>query len=474
MTGGALGAHPVTGARQLRDAWAWAVLPADAVRVAAGGGTLAHTLRDGGLQVERLDADGVDAVVFDAGDATPPPAFWERPGVPFVAAAVGGGPDVIRDRTPRLIRAGELLRENLAAPRVRARGRRLARTAAEHGREVDLLETSDRSRIHVLGPGGRRRPCAGFVLSAWSVRGRTGLDVALEAAAGDLEAVSVTVAESGKLIAVVVPREGGGPAAVARLGGGPAGELVERAAAATEYLGGPRAPDVVRRAMPEQLAAGRAGVMRYAVERWCDGDRPGSVDDALWRSCMDFLEGLRSMPAPARRAGSDVIAADVALLEPLLDGRSRVALEVVAALVESELEGVPLGWAHGDFWPDNLVVRGGLLDRVLDWDTADVDELPALDALDLIGFRSARMRWATLGTRLDAAILPSARGRDPLLVAHCEAVGAPTSAAGLEALAWAWWVRRAALQVRGNPDRVLLRTWRLDNLDRPLALAPTE
>ncbi len=465
------GADPASGARPLRDGWAWPLLPAAAQRVGAVGGSLPATLAAAGLQVSSPGGHDLDAVLVDGAESLPEGA-WARADVPVIAVALGGGADSVSERVNRARRLAELAWGNLRAAGAARRGRPLERAARAAGREVSVIATTDRARPYLLGTGGPRRPRAGCVVTgSRRPAAPSALDVALgaaRAADGRLLAAGVpSVVESGKVI-VPLAGEAGAAGAVVRVGGGSAGAIIDRAVGAIAALSAADAPASVRRLMPRVIATGRSGAVVFAAEEWAEGEHPRSVDGRLWSSCREFLEGLRSVPSAAAVAGADVIAADVETLEPLLSDDARRRLEQVAGVVGNRLAGVRLGWAHGDFWPDNLVIRGGELDCVLDWDTADSRELPALDALDLLPFARPGVRWTTFGPRLVDHLLPQVRAGDERLADHCRAVGAPSDHAGLEALAWAWWARRTALTVRDYPDRRARPAWLRDNLERPL------
>lgn len=466
------GADPRTGARPLRDAWVWAVLPETARRIGASGGSLGRSLAAAGLDAVDCGAGGLEALVVDADPRSQLSPPWGSE-APLVAVLAGGGPDVVRERASRARRAAQLTYAHLGAPAVRLRCTRVARAASAAGRSVATIPVSDLSGPYALGRCGLRHPQAGGVVIGWAGQDRppTACDAALVIGTGLTEGAAAvdpwSVVESGKLL-TVLRDPAGRPYAVARVAGGAAGALITRASAALAVLRAPGAPDNVRAVLPPSLAAGRSGVAAFSIEGWVGGRRPDRVDDALWRSCCGFLESLRAVPCAPELAHSEPLANDVELLAGLLEPDPRQRLARVARLVDAELAGVPTGWAHGDFWPENLVAAGGRLLSVLDWDTASSNELPGLDALDLIGFAAGAGRWMTFGPRLVRIVLPLARERDRRLVAHFGALEAPSDQNGLEAAAWAWWLRRVALTVRDYPDRRARPAWLRENLVAPL------
>lgn len=462
------GADPRTGARPLQDAWLWAVLPETARRVGAAGGSLPSTLADAGLDVADPRAGGLDAVVLDAGRGADPLAPW-RSDAPLVAVAAGGA-EAVRERASRAGRLARTAYGHIEAVGARRRSGRLVRAARAAGRSAAAIPVSDRSRPYALGRCGPRRPQAGSVAIGWTGQGRPSsacdgaLAVGADLAGGAPAAPAWRVVESGKLLTELLD-DAGDPYAVVRVAAGAAGALIERAAAALSVLG---VAEAVRGSLPPSLAAGRRGVAAFSIEGWAAGRRPARVDDLLWRSCCEFLEALRAVPPAPELALSEPLEHDVDRLAALLEPDVRARLDRVAGRVAAELEGVPTGWAHGDFWPENLVAGDRGLRTVLDWDTASSNDLPGLDALDLIGFAAAGTRWMTFGPRLTGVILPLARAGDRRLVAHFRALDAPCDRNGLEAAAWAWWLRRTALTVRDYPDRRWRPAWLRENLTAPL------
>ena len=468
------GADPASGARPMRDAWAWVVLPASPGRIAASGGSLPDTLRAAGAELLEL-GDQPDTVLADAANGDHR-LDWAALGSPEVVVAIGGGADVVNERSHRVRRAAQIVRGHVAVAGTRRQSRVVAAQARAAGRAISSFETGDRSRPYTLGAGSLRQPQAGSVVRAsLTARRETALQVAVaavRAAAPDLgEAGTMRVVESGKVI-FSLSGDDGAPGAVVRLAGGPASALLDRAVNAAAVLSGPSAPSLVSAAMPAQIAAGRAGLVSFSAERWAPGAHPQAGQAETWQCGRAFLEALRGVPGSSAKASDDIVAADLALLGPLLSRAARTRLDEIGKLVAAELSGVQLGWAHGDFWLENLVIEGGQLVKVLDWDTAQDDELPALDALDLLGFQNPHARWTTFGPRLVDYVLPLARGCDERLVAHCRAVGSPSDRRGLEALAWAWWMRRTALTVRDYPDRRARPLWLRENLELPLLSGP--
>ena len=175
------GADPVTGARPMRDAWVWAVLPEVATSVRADGGSLPATLAAARLEVRGADLEGSEPLLLDAAGGLPR-HLWQRPD-DFIAAAIGGGADFVPERVSRPRRALSLALGAARAMPSALAARRAANEARRSGRAVTLIATSERARPHLLGPGGGAlRPRAGCVIAAYRGGGReTALDHVVEA-----------------------------------------------------------------------------------------------------------------------------------------------------------------------------------------------------------------------------------------------------------------------------------------------------
>ena len=97
------------------------------------------------------------------------------------------------------------------------------------------------------------------------------------------------------------------------------------------------------------------------------------------------------------------------------------AVRETAARLDAELAGLPRGFGHGDFFAGNLLVDGGRLAGVVDWDGAGPGRLPLLDLLHLLvtsRWRGADLAW---GPAIIGDLLPWVRA---------VATGSPATTAG--------------------------------------------
>ncbi|MDP8968645.1 MAG: aminoglycoside phosphotransferase family protein, partial [Actinomycetota bacterium] len=221
------------------------------------------------------------------------------------------------------------------------------------------------------------------------------------------------------------------------------------------------------------VAAGDVGGLRYALEPEAAGRHPRRMTAALWDDCLEFLVALLAAggrPAPDAAAVRAIVDDDVRLVAPALEARGLDGLQRLAQALSERLAGVPLGWAHGDFWPENLLVRSQRLTAVIDWDDAAPARLPLLDLLDLRGVSDPATRRLMPGARLERVLLPLARrGGDDAIRRYCAATGIPLEPELLEALVLAWWLQRVAHDLRDCPDKLARPRWLEDNVAAPLA-----
>jgi Phosphotransferase enzyme family len=158
--------------------------------------------------------------------------------------------------------------------------------------------------------------------------------------------------------------------------------------------------------------------------------------------------------APLHRCGQTVAVVDGELLRSWLAEPAELlarvagpgpAVERVAAAVRAGLAGrrVRLGWTHGDFHPGNVLVRGGQVAGIVDWDQARERDLVAADLAFWLLTVPAPGQRGELGAQVAARLRTGRcwrRSERRLLgtVAVDEADGAddPAFARGLLLLAW--------------------------------------
>ena len=152
---------------------------------------------------------------------------------------------------------------------------------------------------------------------------------------------------------------------------------------------------------------------------------------------------------------------------------ARVCGEAEATIVhetgrrlDAALEGVPRGFGHGDFFSENLLVEGGRLAGVVDWDGAGPGRLALLDLLHLILTSRGRPLDLEWGPTLVRELVPWARrGGDALAREYCARVGMDADPRMLELLVVAYWLDRAAGQLGSHAEHWEDRDWIGSNIE---------
>jgi aminoglycoside phosphotransferase (APT) family kinase protein len=259
--------------------------------------------------------------------------------------------------------------------------------------------------------------------------------------------------------------------AVLRVAIGPAHRMMESQRQALEQLRVSGSSPFVHARVPWPLAGGRLGLAHWSLERRLSGSPHGqSLGEALLEDCLQFVVELhqaREGPGASPESlvhGAEVVAA--------LDGAEGGAIVSLASTVEELLAGVPRGFAHGDFWNENLLTRGGRLLGVVDWDWAGAGRLPLLDLLHLtISARRLRTR-AYLGDAIVSDALPWARrGGDELVHRYCQRIGFEVNPELLEALVVAYWIVQISRELETYSDRPSRPLWIKGNIAPLAALA---
>lgn len=444
----------------------WAALPADCqhVRVVGDAG-VAALLRAAGLAVEGEGGASRRPDAVRHGRRTTVIALGRPPSAAELEEAVEGvGPgDALalawpadRRRTATILRT---LREAGLEGTTLAVAARLPRRALARARAALARRPPPTDRTVVVGA----RPPVRSLLDEVSTR-------AAHAVGSELAQRSVTVLSTGTVLAELAAPSG--QCFALRLAGGPAADLLERSGENVAALLDADPPSAVRERVLVPLARGRTGPVRWTLEDWVPGDRPVRMSAPLWNECLEFVIALHRAPVPAPGAVNGVpwsLAPDFEALEQHVDERGRRTLARLEAELERRLADVPRGWAHGDFWPANLLVDGDRLLAVLDWDSAASGAPAMLDLMHLLLLSDRRARRLPHGSRSLRVLLPLAqRGGDARMRRYCAATATPSEASTLEGLALAYWVSRVGRDLRTYENRPSRLAWMDANLHRPL------
>jgi aminoglycoside phosphotransferase (APT) family kinase protein len=257
---------------------------------------------------------------------------------------------------------------------------------------------------------------------------------------------------------------------------------LERAAAAQRAVHAIGELGAWRSRLPSVVSEGDAGEWRFVVETALSGrslDLPGP-DDPGWSAALDAvldaIDGLHQTTATTgsgsdRRARwVDGRAATVASLEATIArtdpaaGRSMgdVIARLTGELGDAVLTGdLAAGWVHGDYWSANVLVDdSGAVSGIVDWDSAEPDELAAQDAFHLVLYARKLRRRVGLG-----AVVAEVLGAGTL-DAHELAVLERTSPPGLgvRSTALLYWLRFVDSNLRRQPALATSERWLASNV----------
>lgn len=353
----------------------------------------------------------------------------------------------------------------------RARAARVRRDLGARGfsRSSTVLWDIDQ-RVHLPWRGERLRdltlaerlPQRALVVGTRAEQSPTVLDAAVVGAADRVGcdiAFGWPMAREGLMIAL-------GRRHVVRVAVGPSRCKLELVRVALDTLTAADPPPTVVRAIPWIDGEGRAGVADWAVERRLPGSAPPPhLSAPLLEDCVDFLVALHRCGAGSG-SGPSSIGEQARVVAQACPGAATAEVVVsLGARLEKELAGLQRGFGHGDFWAPNLLLEGGRLSGVVDWDSAGPDRLPTIDLLHLLLTARRQRKREYLGVGLIAHHLPWARaGGDAVLASYCRKLGITLDPHRLEALVLAYWLDRVSFELRLFANRVERPLWMRNNL----------
>jgi len=420
--------------------WLPAVMPANAGRVRVTNAEIVACLK--GTRAELVESGphveivGPSAVSGEAQYAI----------VPLTVSAASG-----RSRVLSLVwRGASSIAVGLCAAWVRwkLRGRNYSSVEVlrwDLGHTLRLPGEWTRRRLRVV----ERLPLGAVVVARRGCPPETILDRAL---AGAQEALDEPFRPSWPLV-----RGGGlvvlGNGAVLRVALGPACHQLERQRRALRMLEEAKPGPAIAARVPWPVEHGEAGLGRWALERRLPGSPSSPVlDERLLGECVEFLVALHAAGKATPERAALLDHADVAAAHAD-EGHAR-AIRSLAQSCDAVLADVPRGFAHGDFWTENLLTDSGRLVAVVDWAAAGPGRLPLLD---LVHLRVSARRWSKredIGTAVLAEMDTWARsGGDRWTQAYCRELDFVVDRARLEAFLVAYWLERVALELTTYSDR---------------------
>jgi aminoglycoside phosphotransferase (APT) family kinase protein len=435
--------------------WIAAVAPASARRFRISDPRLAATVAAAGAELAdgRPDVE-VASVAELVGDA------------PLAVVSLGGRP---RDGLSRFVQAG---RRIAGSVRVRADALLAGRELRRRGYPSVGVLTWDLDQVLRVPGLAAPRPLRAaerfqqraIVVGSRLDRAPTMLDAAVADAA---ETASIQLEPRlpamGEALLLMVAEAG-----VIRVALGPARSQIDAQVAALEALQAAGPPPFVATRVPQQLAAGRSGLVEWSLERRLAGYRPlDRVSRAVLADCIDFLVALHGLDG----AGTAEVfpSADAAAIAPFCGDAEAEAVRALGERLDSQLADVPRGFGHGDFWAGNLLIENGRLAGVVDWDAAGPGRVPLLDFLHLHLIAERRPGGIAWGQAIVEYLLPWAQaGGDSAAQEYCRRIGLDPSPALLAGLVAAYWLNRLAYQLTTYADRSERPVWVEHNLGLPL------
>jgi hypothetical protein len=232
-------------------------------------------------------------------------------------------------------------------------------------------------------------------------------------------------------------------------------------------------PPAVEELIAWSLAHGRSGLADWSLERLMPGSRPPKeLTPALLGNAVEFLVELwRVSDGPQPEVRFADFAATVATV---CSPEQEAAVRALAERLDRELEGLPRGFAHGDFFAGNMLADGDRLTAVLDWDSGGPGRLPFVDLVHLHRtlVHGGDDLWGAVFVEY---LLPFARaGGDETVARYARALGLEHARELLEELTLAYWLEHTSYQLRTHDHRRFEPEWIKANVERVLAaVGPT-
>ena len=236
----------------------------------------------------------------------------------------------------------------------------------------------------------------------------------------------------------------------------------------------------VRPLIPVPLAAGDVGGSHYLLQQALPGAPAAShgvgeaIADRLIRHAVPIARDLHRLTAKHREVGPGEldrwIAHPLSLIDTILPGSGErlhnLRSRLTAALTDSRQL---LGWVHGDYWFQNLLLdpQTGRIVGIVDWDSADADGLALHDQLHLVLSSRKMLRRGSIGTEVQRALEPDAAWSKTERVAVAAAVEGfevQPPADPLQVAVILYWLRLVAMNMTRQPRTTASNRWIRDNV----------
>ena len=247
------------------------------------------------------------------------------------------------------------------------------------------------------------------------------------------------------------------------------------------------ADEKLRAMLPEPMGAGQHGRWAYLLQRAVPGEpaTPVLSEPRLRRWLMAEASDVAVRLHGATARSAELTEVDVAtwidapirLIRRLARAPARDVdrLDAVGAELRDALSGaiVSLGFVHGDFWSENLLVdrHAPRITGVVDWDSADPANLVAHDLLHLVLYARKLQHGSEIGEVICRALDPRAEWD----AAELPAIGKVSLGVGagardsIRAALLLYWLRLVSMNHARQPGVTTKRRWVADNVDAVLA-----
>ena len=337
-------------------------------------------------------------------------------------------------------------------------GRHPVRNAV--GRELDVARVRAAARgrlrvraVHRLPAPGARTGVRGWARGAVHAgvvvelaspgAGPRILDAVLDAAGGASQRGPIRAGAGGALLLPV--RLCGGTPAVLRVARAGAPGDPSLAADTLERLAG------VAHA-PRLLGRGVLAGASWSSEEALPGRRPVRVTWDLVREVALACAGLPLCAAPPTAPVEDLLGAAARL--PL----HAAGLRRLADAVRPRLHAIPAIQRHGDLWAGNVLVDGGVLCGIVDWDAAHAGGVPGADLVQLVGTEMRRRARLSLGRAVVGRPWRS-RAFAAATAGYWRALGIAPEEALLDVAGIAWWAAEVHHTLLRFPHRATDERW---------------
>jgi len=247
-----------------------------------------------------------------------------------------------------------------------------------------------------------------------------------------------------------------------------------------DALGRERRVDDLGALLPEVLMAGSADGSAYLLVRALPGQpaTPFAANEPdrseiISRAASVALR-LHTLTASARVVEADLRTAWVrgpaAQIESLLEARDHRRLgDLVGDTIANLPDRAMVGWIHGDFWTENLLVdpASRRLTGIVDWDSADPSALGHHDLFHLVLYDRKKRNRTEIGAEICRAAGPAPAWdavEGPIIERAVELIGSAGSSEAQRTATALYWLRLVSVNLERQPFLRRRRAWVDDNV----------